>query len=95
MTEQLDIGEFVELTLKNEDGAYYVGAGHWDEIDAAYHQFIERRLDKVLSLITLAGGDLLLPISHVSAVSRSTPEVRAKNARIGAAIKSEQGFVDD
>jgi hypothetical protein len=89
-----EVGNFVEIAL-GQQGAYFVPTDYWDEIDAALHQYVERNIDRVLTIKTLAGSDLLLPVSRIGDVVTSTPEARARNREIARAINAEKGFEDD
>jgi hypothetical protein len=71
---------------------YFVDATHWDEIDAAYGHWIERRIDRVLSLVSRDGGEVRIAVSRVSDFCLSTPEVRARARELDAAEKAESGF---
>lgn len=94
MKTEMDLGTFVSLNLIGDE-SYYIPASYWDEVDAALHQYTERAIDKVLSFTTLAGADVLLPVSRVSDASISTPDAREKNRAIARVVKAEQGYADD
>lgn len=89
---ELGLGAFVVVTVVGEDSAWWVEPEMWDEADAAYHNWIERRIDRVLSFTTDAGAPLLLAASRIGALALTSPEIRAKMRAIDAARKAESGF---
>jgi hypothetical protein len=88
----VELGTFVAVSIRDDDSYYQVNPEHWDEIDAALHNFIERRINKVLALTTNSGSALLLPASMISSVLMSTPEIRVRHRALAAAAKAEEGF---
>lgn len=71
-----------------------VSGDHWDELDAAYHNWYERHIDRVLALTCLTGSDFIVAASRISDILRSTPESRTKNHELEAAQKAARGFRD-
>lgn len=67
-------------------------AEQWDELDAAYHAWIERRIDRVLALTLITGDDLLIAASHVHDIARITPTGRERKRRLREIEKKETGF---
>lgn len=94
MTTDASAGSFVQVFIVHDGGCYHVEAHHWDAIDAALHQWIERRVDKVLALTCTNGCDLLLPASRIGEVCMSTPVTRERGREQDAAMKAEGGFAD-
>lgn len=94
VTPTTELGSFVRLYIVENGGAYHVMEDHWDEIDAAYHNWIERKIDRVLSLVGNNGSDILLAASRISEVCRMTPECRQRARELEAAEKAESGFAE-
>jgi len=88
----VEIGTFIAVYVREDGGCYHVHDRQWDEIDAALHNWIERRIDRVLALTTCDGADLLVPASRLAEVTRSTPETRDVSRKRDAAMKAENGF---
>lgn len=89
------VGSFIQVYIRENGGQYHVDTQHWDEIDAALHQYIERGIDRVLSLTSTCQKEILIPVSRVSDASTSTPESRQRNREIMAALKAEDPFSED
>jgi len=85
---------YIAIFLENEDANFRVETHHWDEIDAAYHQYVERRIDRVLTLDSTDGTPLLIAASRIGGVSISSPESRERIRAIEAALKQEAGFAE-
>lgn len=85
---------WIDVYLVPPGGHYHVSLEHWDEIDAAYHHWIERRIDRVLTLTCADSEPLMIAASRVGEFSRSTPEGRARGRVITDAVKAETGFVE-
>ncbi len=94
MSATAEAGSYIALFLIATDGKYHVEAGHWDEIDAAYNHWIERRIDKVLSLTCNDGGPLLIAASMIGGLALSTPATRQRSRELDEAIKAESGFTE-
>ncbi len=92
-TSNVEIGTFVAVSLVSSE-TYWIPERYWDEIDAAFHNFIERRIDKLLSLTTLAGAEILIPVSRIGDVGLSTPETRDRTRALDRAMQAEQGFTE-
>ena len=93
MTDQIDLGSWVMVFLVEGGGCYNVAPDHFDEIDAAYGDWIDRRRDHVLSLVTTSGADLRIAVSRISEFVSCAPETRARGRALNAAEKAEDGFV--
>jgi hypothetical protein len=92
-TSDVEVGTFIVMTLTNsETSVYHIAREHWDEIDGAMHNWIERRIDRVLALRSTNGHDCLVPASRINDVFMSTPEGRARGRELDAAMKAEAGF---
>lgn len=87
-----EYGSHICLFVVENAGKYHVEASHWDELDAAYHHWIERRIDRVLSLTCTDGGALLIAASRIAELAMSTPETRARSRELAEACKAEGGF---
>lgn len=87
-----DVGTFLCIYIRYDGGAFHVAESYWDEIDAAFHQYVERNINRVLSLTNTNGADLLLPACQIGAVLRTTPESRERQRKLDAASKIETGF---
>lgn len=84
--------EWIAVFVPN--GKYHVERSHWDELDAAYHHWIERRIDRVLSLTLMDGTPLLIAASRIEELTLSTPESRRRSRELAEAEKAEGGFVE-
>jgi len=90
--EPIELGNWVSI-FTVENGAYHqVREDQFDEIDAAYGNWVERRIDKLLHLTTVEGGDCLIAASRISEVVRSTPTTRELMRRFAEQSKREEGF---
>jgi hypothetical protein len=89
-----DAGTYVALFVVENAGKYHVEAVHWDELDAAYHHWIERRIDRVLSLTCTDGGPLLIAASRIAELCMVTPETRQRQRELESAFKAEAGYSD-
>lgn len=87
-------GSFVQVYIRENGGRYHVQPEHWDEFDAAYHHWVERRIDRVLSLTCNDGGPLLVAASRISEIVMSTPENRERDRELVEALKAESGFAE-
>lgn len=92
MSAIVEVGSFVKVYVVDNGGVYNIDFHQWDEIDAAYHAWIERRIDRVLALTGVSGGDVLIAASRISDVCASTPDSRERDRAIEAAQKAESGF---
>lgn len=92
MSATADFGSHIALFVVENAGKYHVDLAHWDELDAAYHHWIERRIDRVLSLNCTDGGPLLIAASRIAEVTTSTPETRARSRELEEAYKAETGY---
>lgn len=90
----LELGSWVMLFTTQGQSMYFVDAAHWDEIDAAHGHWIERRIDRVLSLVGRDGSDIRIAASRISDFCLSTPEARARGRELEAAEKAESGFAE-
>lgn len=88
----IEIGTFLAVYIRYDGGVHHVMASHWDEIDAALHQQVERNIDRVLTLTNCNGAEIMLPASQIGAATRSTPESRERQRERDAAFKVEGGF---
>lgn len=75
-------------------GKYYVADEHWTELVAAYHGWMERSHNRVLSLTGRDGADILVAASIITDLCRSTPESRRLAREFEAAEKAEAGFTE-
>ena len=89
-----DAGSMLRLYVVENGGVYLVDLSHWDEIDAAYGDWIERKRDRILCLSGINGGDIRIAASRISEFCNSTPETRARMRDIEAAEKAESGFAE-
>lgn len=89
-----EVGAFIVLTVGTNESVYHVVPGEWDEIDGALHNWVERKIDRLLALTSTNGADVLLPASRISDVFHSTPESRARGRELEAALKAEGGFAE-
>jgi len=95
MSEALDGLSYICLFVLDRDGGkYHVDMQHWDELDAAYGNWIEKKIDRVLTLTCLDGGPLLIAVSRIAELCPSTPEIRQRSREQGEALKAETGFAD-
>lgn len=94
MFDHVHLGSWVVVFLVEQGGCYAVAAQHFDEIDAAYGDWTERRRDRVLALTATNGSDLRIAVSRISEFGTSTPDTRACGRALMAAEKSEAGFAD-
>jgi len=93
--EPIELGNWISI-FTVENGAYHqVRDDQFDEIDAAYGNWAERRVDKLLHLTTVEGNDLLIAASRISEVVRSTPATREAMRRFAKLSKIEDGFSND
>lgn len=88
----VELGTYMVLSVADDNSSWWLSPDMWDEADAAYHHWIVRRIDRVLSFTTDAGAPLLLSASRIGALSMTTPEIRARMRAIDAARKAEAGF---
>lgn len=75
-------------------GKYYVADDHWSELVAAYHGWMERSHNRVLSLTGRDGAEILLAASIMTDLCRSTPDSRRRSRELEAAEKAEAGFAE-
>lgn len=75
-------------------GKYYVANEHWTELVAAYHGWMERSHNRVLSLSGRDGADIVIAASIITDVCRSTPDSRKRSREFEAAEKAESGFTE-
>ena len=94
MSDTIDSGSYAALYLDGESGEFHIQPHHWDEIDAAYHNWVERRIDRVLSLTCDDGRPLLIAASRVGGLAMSTPEYRQRSRELDDARKAEGGFIE-
>ena len=87
-----DVGTYISMPLVGDGSAYHVVPDHWDELDGAYHNWVERRIDRVLELTCAEGSRLLVAASQIQALYLSTPESRRRHSEREAALKAEDGF---
>lgn len=90
--DAIELGAWVSIFVREDGRMHQVKPEQFDEIDAAFGNWIERRIDRLLHLTTLNGGELLIPASRMSEAVRSTPETRELQRRLEAASKAEGGF---
>lgn len=83
------LGSWILLYTVQANSMYIVDAAQWDEIDAAYGNWIERRIDRVLCLTGRDGSDIRIAASRVSDFCLSTPEARGKAREYELAEKAE------
>lgn len=95
MSDTVEYGSYVCVFVVENAGKYHVDLSHWDELDGAYHHWIERKIDRVLSLTCTDGGPLLLAASRITELCQSTPETRERSRQLEAACKAESGFAGD
>lgn len=89
---ETELGTFLAVYIRYDNGVHHVLDSHWDEMDAALHQFVERNIDRVLTLTNCNGAEIMLPASQVGAVVRTTQESRQRQRERDAAFKAEGGF---
>lgn len=94
MTPTIDVGSYVAVFLVENSGKYHVEPSHWDELDAAYHHWIERKIDRVLTLTCTDGGPVLLAASRIDSLTLVTPETRKRSFELQEALKAEGGFTE-
>lgn len=93
MSSTVELGSYVAVYV--EGGRYHVDPSHWDELDAAYHHWTERHIDRVLALSCNDGAALLIAASRIAELYLSTPEQRQRSRELAAAEKAEAGFTDE
>lgn len=93
MRETIEAGTYICLfVLDGAGNKYHVDESFWDEIDAAYHNWIERKIDRVLALTCSDGGPVLVAASRISELCLSSPEIRMRGREQSEALKAEGGF---
>lgn len=90
-----DITSWIIVYTVENGGRYHIETSHWDEIDAAFGQWIERRYDKVLCLTGYNGSDIRMPASRISDFSLCTADSRARMRELEAMEKAESGYVEE
>lgn len=92
MTDAIEVGAYVVVFLVDNSGKYHVEASCWDDLDAAYHHWIERKIDRVCAITCVDGAPLLIAASRIGELCLATPETRAREREIASALKAESGF---
>lgn len=90
MSEPLELGSWA-IAYTN-GGKYYVADEHWQELVSAYHGWMERSHNRVLTLTGRDGAQIVIAASVLTDICRSTPETRMRMAAIEQAEKAERGF---
>jgi hypothetical protein len=88
----IELGSWVSVFVIENGPMHQLKPEHFDEIDAALGNWVERRIDRLLHLVTLNGGDMIIPASRICSAVLSTPATRELQSRLVAASKAEEGF---
>lgn len=94
MSETLTVGTYARVYIRENGGCYHIDASFWDEIDAAFSDWIERHRDRVLHLKGYDGREIQIAASRISDMSLATPEARARTRDLEAAEKAEAPFTE-
>lgn len=71
------LGTYIVVWTEQCSSRYEIHASHWSTLDAAFGQWVERGIDKLLELNIITGPTLMLPVSRISEFLLSTPDSRA------------------
>ena len=90
-----DLGSWVCLYAIENGGWHRVMPDHWDELTAAYGAWYERRIDRVLTLVSLDGDECVMAASRIADLALSTAAGRVREREFKAAFKLEDGYASE
>lgn len=87
----MNVGNYVALYLEN-NSYYRIEPEYWNELDAAYGNWVEKKIDKLLCLVELSGEEIRIAASKINDMRLATLAGRAKGELVSKALKDELGF---